>query len=222
MSEQLWSPNENASNSNDPDRPAYLFFITFVDKSLKLYFHRMNKLIFATLLMYSATTHGQTFAGLGFGVSSGAGFYAEHYFQPKWSLEANIGIPALGFGVNYVVLESRERFQNGRLYSAEELIPRGKKSKKTGRLTAGVTLTGAILPDVGLFHYRFWNLGLHKTIQKTDFGMELGLMRGAIVTGPSGSTYPQYFTSPGLQFTLGRSLFEPGPLMRLKQRMQNL
>ena len=182
----------------------------------------MNKLIFATLLIYSATTHGQTFAGLGFGVSSGAGFYAEHYFQPKWSLEANIGVPALGFGVNYVVLESRERFQNGRLYSAEELFPRGKKSKNTGRLTAGVTLTGAILPDVGLFQYRFWNLGLHKTIRKTDFGMELGLMRGAIVTGPSGSTYPQPFTSPGIQFTLGRSLFEPGPLKRLKQRVQNL
>jgi len=149
----------------------------------------MNKLIFATLLIYSATAHGQTFAGLGIGVSSGAGFYAEHYFQPKWSLEANIGVPALGFGVNYVVLESRERFQNGRLYSAEELFPRGKKSKNTGRLTAGVTLTGAILPDVGLFQYRFWNLGLHKAIRKTDFGMELGLMRGAIVTGPSGSTY---------------------------------
>ena len=221
MSEQLWSPNENASNSNDPDRPAYLFFTSSLDKSLLLYFHRMNKLIFATLLIYSATAHGQTFAGLGFGVSSGAGFYAEHYFQPKWSLEANIGIPALGFGLNYVLYDAR-RVQLGKVYSTEQFFQRGKKSKNTGRLTAGVTLTGAILPDVGLFQYRFWNLGLHKTIRKTDFGLELGLMRGAIVTGPSGSTYPQYFTSPGLQFTLGRSLFEPGPLMRLKQRMQNL
>jgi hypothetical protein len=164
---------------------------------------------------------GQTYAGLGFGVTTGAGLYAEHYIHPKWSLEANIGIPAVGFGVNYVLHNSR-RVQLGRVHDAQKLFRRGQKGMNSGRLTAGVTITGAILPDVGLFQYRFWNLGLHKTIRKTDFGMELGLMRGAIVTGPSGSTYPQPFISPGIQFTLGRSLFEPGPLKRLKQRVQNL
>jgi hypothetical protein len=180
----------------------------------------MKRWIFAAGCLASTALLGQTYAGLGFGVTSGAGLYAEHYIHPKWSLEANIGIPAVGFGVNYVLHDAR-RVQLGKVYSAEELFQRGKKSKNTGRLTAGVTLTGAILPDVGLFQYRFWNLGLHKTIRKTDFGMELGLMRGAIVTGPSGSTYPQPFTSPGIQFTLGRSLFEPGPLKRLKQRVSS-
>jgi hypothetical protein len=163
---------------------------------------------------------GQTYAGLGFGVTTGAGLYAEHYIHPKWSLEANIGIPAVGFGVNYVLHNSR-RVQLGRVHDAQKLFRRGQKGMNSGRLTAGVTITGAILPDVGLFQYRFWNLGLHKTIRKTDFGMELGLMRGAIVTGPSGSTYPQPFISPGIQFTLGRSLFEPGPLKRLKQRVSS-
>lgn len=178
--------------------------------------------IFAAALGASTALLGQTYAGLGFGVTSGAGLYAEHYIHPKWSLEANIGVPAVGFGVNYVLKDSRMRVQNGRLHSAEKLFPRGKKNVNTGRLTAGVTITGAVLPDVGLFQYRFWNLGLHKTIRKTDFGMELGLMRGAIVTGPSGSTYPQPFASPGIQFTLGRALFQPGPLKRLKQRASSL
>ena len=173
----------------------------------------MKRWIFAAALGASTALLGQTYAGLGFGVTSGAGLYAEHFIHPKWSLEANIGIPAVGFGVNYV-LNDPQRVKMG----PAQLIPRGKKSVNTGRLTAGVTFTGAILPDVGLFQYRFWNLGLHKTIRKTDFGMELGLMHGAIVTGPSGSTYPQPFASPGIQFTLGRALFQPGPLKRLKQR----
>jgi hypothetical protein len=177
----------------------------------------MKLWIFTAGFLASTTLLGQTYAGLGFGVTTGAGLYAEHYFHPKWSLEANLGIPAVGFGVNYVLHDSR-RLRVGRVHNAQNLFPRGKKGPNSGRLTAGVTLTGAVLPDVGLFQYRFWNLGLHKTIRKTDFGMELGLMRGAIVTGPSGSTYPQPFTSPGIQFTLGRSLFEPGPLKRLKQR----
>jgi hypothetical protein len=182
----------------------------------------MQAWIFGVAFAASSVLFGQTYAGLGFGVSSGAGLYAEHFFHPKWSVEANMGLPAVGFGMNYVLHESRGgRLQLGILYSTEEYYRLAKKSKNTGRLTAGVTFTGAILPDVGLFQYRFWNLGLHKTIRKTDFGMELGLMSGAIVTGPSGSTYPQPFTSPGIQFTLGRSLFEPGPLKRLKQRVQN-
>jgi len=180
----------------------------------------MKAWILAAGCLASTALLGQTYAGLGFGVTTGAGLYAEHYIHPKWSLEANIGIPAVGFGVNYVLHDSR-RVQVGRVYDAKKLFPRGQKGTNSGRLTAGVTLTGAILPDVGLFQYRFWNLGLHKTIRKTDFGMELGLMRGAIVTGPSGSTYPQSFTSPGIQFILGRSLFEPGPLKRLKQRVSS-
>jgi hypothetical protein len=177
----------------------------------------MKLWIFTAGFLASTTLLAQTYAGLGFGVTTGAGLYTEHHFHPKWSLEANLGVPAVGFGVNYVLHDSR-RLRVGRVNNAQKLFPRGQKSANSGRLTAGVTLTGAILPDVGLFQYRFWNLGLHKTIRKTDFGMELGLMRGAIVTGPSGSTYPQPFTSPGIQFTLGRSLFEPGPLKRLKQR----
>jgi hypothetical protein len=180
----------------------------------------MKLWIFTAGFLASTTLLGQTYAGLGFGVTSGAGLYTEHYFHPKWSLEANLGVPAVGFGVNYVLHDSR-RLHVGRVHNAQKLFPRGQKGANSGRLTAGVTLTGAILPDVGLFQYRFWNLGLHKTIRKTDFGMELGLMRGAIVTGPSGSTYPQPFTSPGIQFTLGRSLFEPGPLKRLKQRVSS-
>ena len=178
----------------------------------------MKLWIFTAGFLASTTLLGQTYAGLGFGVTTGAGLYAEHYVHPKWSLEANIGVPAVGFGVNYVLHDSRRRIQNGKLYSAEKLFPRGKTSVNTGRLTAGITFTGAVIPDVGLFQYRFWNLGLHKTIRKTDFGMELGLMHGAIVNGPSGSTYPQPFASPGIRFTLGRALFQPGPLKRLKQR----
>lgn len=176
----------------------------------------MKAWIFAAGCLASMTLLGQTYAGLGFGVTTGAGIYAEHYIHPKWSLEANIGVPAVGFGANYVLHDSR-RVQLGKVYSGEKLFTR----MNSGRLTAGVTFTGAILPDVGLFQYRFWNLGLHKTIRKTDFGMELGLMRGAIVAGPSGSTYPQPFASPGIQFTLGRSLFQPGPLKRLKQRVSS-
>jgi hypothetical protein len=177
----------------------------------------MKLWIFTAGFLVSTTLLGQTYAGLGFGVTTGAGLYAEHYVHPKWSLEANIGVPAVGFGVNYVLHDSRQ-IQLGKAYSAEKLFPRGKKGANSGRLTAGITFTGAVIPDVGLFQYRFWNLGLHKTIRKTDFGMELGLMRGAIVNGPSGSTYPQPFASPGIQFTLGRALFQPGPLKRLKQR----
>jgi len=52
--------------------------------------------------------------------------------------------------------------------------------------------------------------------------MELGWMRGAIVSGPPGNVYPQPFISPGIQFTIGRQLFVPGPLKRLKQRAQGL
>lgn len=180
----------------------------------------MKAWILAAGCLASASLLGQTYAGLGFGVTTGAGLYAEHYIHPKWSIETNIGIPAVGFGVNYVLHDSR-RLHEGRVHDAQKLFRRVQKGANSGRLTVGVTLTGAILPDVGLFQYRFWNLGLHKTIRKSDFGMELGLMRGAIVTGPSGSTYPQPFTSPGIQFTLGRSLFEPGPLKRLKQRVSS-
>ena len=63
----------------------------------------MKAWIFAAGCLASIPLFGQTYAGLGFGVSSGAGLYAEHYVHPKWSVEANIGIPAVGFGVNYVL-----------------------------------------------------------------------------------------------------------------------
>jgi hypothetical protein len=180
----------------------------------------MKQWILAAALTSSTALLGQTYAGLGFGVSTGAGLYAEHFVHPKWSLEANVGIPAAGFGVNYVIHSAPNgRIQMGRAYTAKELFRRGPSG---GRLTAGVNFTGAILPDVGLFQYGFWHLGLHHTARKTDFGMELGWMRGAIVTGPSGSSYPQPFSSPGIQFTIGRQLFVPGPLKRLKQRAQNL
>lgn len=180
----------------------------------------MKAWIFATGCLASITLFGQTYAGLGFGVSSGAGLYAEHYVHPKWSVEANIGIPAVGFGVNYVLHSAPPtRIQMGRVHTGKELFRRGQSR---GRLTAGVNFTGAVLPDVGLFQYRFWHLGLHHTARKTDFGMELGWMRGAIVSGPPGSAYPQPFISPGIQFTIGRQLFVPGPLKRLKQRAQGL
>ena len=181
----------------------------------------MKAWIFATGCLASITLFGQTYAGLGFGVSSGAGLYAEHYVHPKWSLEANIGIPAAGFGVNYVLYNAPKgrRIQMGEMFTPKSLANRPSSG---GRLTAGVNFTGAVLPDVGLFQYRFWHLGLHHTARKTDFGMELGWMRGAIVSGPPGSPYPQPFNSPGIQFTIGRQLFVPGPLKRLKQRAQGL
>lgn len=183
----------------------------------------MKAWIIGVAVLASTALWGQTYAGLGFGVTTGAGIYAEHYFHPKWSLVVNAGIPAVGFGVNYVLRESPgRRLQIGALNSKEEIYRRAKNNKNAGRLTAGVTFTGAVLPDVGLFQYRFWNLGLHKTFRKTDFGMELGWMRGDIIAGPTGNTYPQPFTSPGIQFTLGRALFQPGPLRRLRQRAQNL
>jgi len=47
-------------------------------------------------------------------------------------------------------------------------------------------------------------------------------MVGNIVSGPPGSDYPQPFSWPGVQFTIGRSLFDPGPLRRLKQRALTL
>ena len=179
----------------------------------------MKAWILAAALTSSAALFGQTYSGLGFGVSTGAGIYAEHFVHPKWSVEANMGIPAVGFGVNYVLHGAPSRIQLGQVYSTKELFRRGQYG---GRLTAGVNLTGAILPDVGLFQYRFWHLGLHHSVRKSDFGMELGFMHGAIVTGPAGSPYPQPFSSPGIQFTIGRQLFVPGPLKRLKQRAQNL
>ncbi len=180
--------------------------------AIPCYFHRMKTWIVTVVLTLGAPLIGQTYAGLGFGVSSGAGLYAEHFIHPKWSLEANAGVPAAGFGVNYVLSNPKSK-QLGIAYTPKQL------ERRSSRLMIGLTITAAILPDVGLFQYRFWNVGLHQVVRKTDFGMELGWICGAIVAGPSGSFYPQYFSTPGVQFTIGRALFVPGPLQRLKKRV---
>jgi hypothetical protein len=177
----------------------------------------MKKLFIIVVPLFglSLTGFAQTFAGLGFGVCTGAGMYAEHFIHPNWSIEVNIGIPAAGFGMNYTIQRKMRPSSGGNASSKMHLLKR--KPKSTGRLTVGLNFNTAILPDVGLFRYSFLNVGLHHMSRKTDYGMELGWMRGAIVTGPSGSSYPQPFSVPGIQFTIGHALFEPGPLKRLRQ-----
>ena len=85
----------------------------------------MKRWILAAALTSSTALFGQTYAGLGFGVSTGAGLYAEHFVHPKWSVEANVGIPAVGFGVNYVLYSAPLRgykwaeFTPGKSFSDE-------------------------------------------------------------------------------------------------------
>jgi len=173
----------------------------------------MKAWIFAASSLVSTALFSQTYAGLGFGVSSGAGVFVEHFIVPNWSLEANLGIPAVGFGVNRTIYRETEKVK-----SFMGLNGRKEKERTSGRIALGANLNAGIIPDVGLFKYGFFNLSLHKVNRRMDYGMEVGWMVGNIVSGPPGSDYPQRFSWPGVQFTIGRSLFEPGPLRRLKQR----
>ena len=177
----------------------------------------MKAWIFASFSLVSTAIFGQTYAGLGFGVSSGAGVFVEHFVVPNWSLEANLGIPAVGFGVNRTLYKETEKVK-----SFMSMNGRKEKERTSGRVALGVNLNAGIIPDVGLFQYGFFNVSLHKVTRRIDYGMEVGWMVGNIVSGPPNSDYPQAFHWPGVQFTIGRSLFEPGPLRRLRQRSLGL